>query len=72
MLACFLHSHLVNIANPGTYNDEVNIVFQLNNLPTITLPNDPPSLSIFTNVKLLAAPTAQIATKPQPAKTENT
>ena len=67
MLACFLHAHLVNIASPGSYNDEINKVFKLNNLPQIVLPTNPPSQSILTKTKQ-QDPTSQPAIKPQPAK----
>ena len=58
----------MNIANPGSYNDEVNKVFKLNSLPQIVLPPNPPSQSILTKAKLQEDPTTQPATKPQPAK----
>ena len=57
-MACFMHAHLVNIANPGSYNDEVNKVFKLNNLPPIVLPSDPPSLVILERTRLQNTNTA--------------
>ncbi|MPC42883.1 hypothetical protein E2C01_036514 [Portunus trituberculatus] len=35
------------MANPGSYNDELNKVFKLNNLPSINLPLNPPSKNIL-------------------------
>ena len=47
ILTCILHSHILNMSNPGSYNDELNKALQENNLPTIKLPPNPPSTSIF-------------------------
>ncbi|MPC84372.1 hypothetical protein E2C01_079110 [Portunus trituberculatus] len=47
ILTCILHSHMHNIANPGSYNDELNKLLKLNNLPSIILPPNPPSKSIM-------------------------
>ncbi|ORD93408.1 hypothetical protein ECANGB1_2305 [Enterospora canceri] len=47
IMACMMHAHIQNIARPGTYNDEINKVFKLNNLPSIILPENPPSADIF-------------------------
>ena len=63
MMACFIHAHFINIANPGTYNEEVNKVFKLNNLPSIVLPPDPPSIVILEKARLEETNTS---VKPQP------
>ncbi|MPD03979.1 hypothetical protein E2C01_099642 [Portunus trituberculatus] len=47
ILTCILHSHMLNMANPGSYSDELNKLFKLNNLPTINLPPNPPSQNIL-------------------------
>ncbi len=47
IMACMLHAHLINTANPGSYNDEFNRALELNNLPKINLPNNPPSSLIL-------------------------
>lgn len=40
---CMLHAHFINTEFPGTYEEEVNIMFKASNLPTIKVPRDPPS-----------------------------
>lgn len=45
--ACFMYAHLVHIARPGTFEEEVNKMFKLNNLPPIKTPNNPPSQDIM-------------------------
>ncbi len=35
---CVSHAHYANIANPGTYSDELNKVLTANNLPNIIIP----------------------------------
>ena len=47
ILTSIIHAHLTNIANPGTYNTELNKVFALNNLPNVNLPDNPPSKKII-------------------------
>ena len=53
LLACMMHSHLINIAKPGSYNTEMNKVLKLNNLPAIILPDNPPSSEIITKAKII-------------------
>ena len=50
IMSCMMHAHLINAVNPGTYNTELNRTLKLNNLPTINLPNDPPSKEIMSLV----------------------
>lgn len=45
--ACFMYAHIVNIANPGTFQQEVNKMFKMNNLPMIKTPDNPPSQDIL-------------------------
>lgn len=33
--ACLMYAHIINIARPGTFEDEVNKMLKLNNLPPI-------------------------------------
>lgn len=45
--ACFMYAHIINIANPGTFQQEVNKMFKANNLPPIKTPDNPPSQAIL-------------------------
>ena len=47
ILTCIIHSHINNLANPGSYNTELNKVFKLNNIPPIIMPENPPSKEIL-------------------------
>ncbi len=57
MIACMMHAHLINAANPGTYNSEFNRALKLNNLPPVILPDNPPSLKILNLSKEDKTPT---------------
>lgn len=46
-----LHTHLINILWPGSYNTAINKLLRLNNLPTVNLPENPPSLQILSIAK---------------------
>lgn len=46
-----MHAHFLNIAKPGSYNNEMNKILKLSNLPEIKIPEDPPSLQILTNIQ---------------------
>lgn len=48
-----MHAHIVNIANPGSYGEELSTMLKLNNLPAIKAPRNPPSGKI-TNINLEA------------------
>ena len=55
ILTCIIHAHVINMANPGTYNEELNKVLKMNNLPTVNFPKNPPSnkfLASAANVNL--------------------
>ena len=43
VLVCILYSHVMNLANPGTFNKEMNELLQINNLPQMTFPANPDS-----------------------------
>lgn len=45
MYACFMYAHIVNIGNPGSFQQEVNKMFKMNNLPPIKTPDNPPLTS---------------------------
>lgn len=47
ILICTLHAHMTNIAKPGTYNQKINKLLKTNSLPTVKLPDNPPSLEIL-------------------------
>ncbi len=57
MIACMMRAHLINAANPGTYNSEFNRALKLNNLPPVILPDNPPSLKILNLSKEDKTPT---------------
>ena len=44
---CIMHAHLHNIAEPGTYNAELNNMLKQNNLPPVKVPPNPPSGNFF-------------------------
>lgn len=48
IFTCMMHAHFMNMANPGSYEEELNKILELNNLPTIKVPSNPPSASIIT------------------------
>lgn len=47
ILTCMMHSHLMNIANPGSYNIEINKLLAANKLPRVIQPDNPPSRQIL-------------------------
>lgn len=47
ILTCMLHAHFMNIAQPGSYNLEMNKLLKANNLPQVNLPDNPPSFQII-------------------------
>lgn len=51
ILTCMLHAHFMNMADPGTWNRELNNMLKLNSLPEIKAPNNPPSLKILTKAQ---------------------
>ena len=66
IMACLLYAHMQNSNKPGTFNDEVNKVFKLNNLPSIILPNNPPS------VEILNLPATSTTTSHESLQSQNT
>lgn len=44
---CVAHAHYMNIDKPGSYEEELNKVLKLNNLPCIKIPSNPTSKRIF-------------------------
>ena len=47
ILKCIIHAHMINMARPGTYANELNKMLEINNLPTVNAPDDVPSGEIF-------------------------
>lgn len=45
-----LYAHFPSMANPGTFNQGLNKVLKLNNLPEIVTPDNPPSTKIITSL----------------------
>lgn len=43
-----MHAHMINIVEPRTFDTELKIIMELNNLPTKNAPKNPPSGKIFT------------------------
>ena len=64
---CIMHAHLQNIAEPGTYEEELNNMLKRNNLPEIKAPSNPPSGKILAN---LSVPTNNNYTTPDEEKTQ--
>ena len=64
---CIMHAHLQNIAEPGTYEEELNNMLKRNNLPEIKAPSNPPSGKILAN---LSAPTNNNYTTPDEEQTQ--
>ncbi len=58
MMICYLHAHAMNMVNPGTFQKTLIDILQENNLPTVILPNNPPSQQIIQN--MLPSETPQI------------
>ena len=40
---CFMYAHIMNAGKPGTFQEELNKIRKANNLPTLIIPEDPPS-----------------------------
>lgn len=47
IIVIIAEAHFYNLAHPGSFGRRVNQLLQLNNLPTVKLPEDAPSSSIF-------------------------
>lgn len=67
ILTCMLHAHFMNMAQPGTYNIEMNKLLKANNLPTVNLPDNPPSFEIIN----MAHSKVNKATEPDTNKATN-
>lgn len=50
---CMIHAHIVNIAEPGSYEKELNATLKANNLPMIKIPNNPPSSKFLNKLSQL-------------------
>ncbi len=58
---CVAHAHHKNIENPGCYEEELNKILALNNLPNIKVPNDTNSRKNTSSRNAQATRTNQIA-----------
>lgn len=43
ILISIMHAHIMNLSNPGTYQRELNVMLQKNDLPTMWFPDNPDS-----------------------------
>lgn len=66
IMTCMIHAHLMNIVNPGTYNTEMNKLLKANSLPSVILPDNPPSQGII-NTSQRQSATHEEKTDPQPS-----
>ena len=55
ILTCMYQAHTMNMINPGTYNKEMNILYKINNLPKVNLPDNPPSAEILNKAQITSA-----------------
>lgn len=70
-----LHAHFMNIANPGSYQEHLNKTLEANNLPTIIIPECPPSQEIIANTvqtQNTEERTRKISTSEEEEETEKT
>lgn len=47
ILTCFIHAHLTNIANPGSFQETLSQTLVANDLPAIKIPNIPDSTQLI-------------------------
>lgn len=47
LLACIMHSHVLNLQTPGSYNIELNKMLKANNLPQMKFPSNPDSAKVL-------------------------
>ena len=45
-----IHAHIINIAESGSYEKELNCILKANNLPTIKVPSNPPSAKFISKL----------------------
>lgn len=50
MMLCYVHAHAMNTIQPGTFQKTLIDLLNENNLPTVILPNNPPSQQILQNL----------------------
>ena len=65
---CITHAHYMNMANPGTYEGELNKILTLNNLPKIKIPSIPDSRKIFNSMPQQSESRASEAPEVKPRK----
>lgn len=47
ILICILHAHVINLANPGSYETELNKMLQINGMEQMNFPSNPPSSALL-------------------------
>ena len=65
---CILHAHFINIARPGTFNEEVNKMLRKNGFEELVFPENPPSEDILRITNLL--PSRPQQADPEPMEEE--
>ncbi len=43
---CFMYAHMCNVGKPGSFQEELNKIRKINNLPPLKIPDNPPSEAI--------------------------
>lgn len=61
-----LHAHMMNIIQPRTYNAEINKLLKAYNLPSVFLPDNPPSQETI-NTSQKSPTTMEKHSEPQPS-----
>lgn len=51
IFTCMLHAYFMNLAKNSTYEEELNHILKLNNLPEVKIPRNPPFLNIVTKIQ---------------------
>ncbi len=72
---CIVHAHYRNMEKPGSYEEELNKIFTVNNLPNIIIPETPDSRkALRIAVTQPSASSSDPATQPSASSivTENT
>lgn len=68
IMTCMLHAHMMNIIQLGSYNVESNRLLKANNLPSVVLPDNPPSQELINTSQKVPATQEPTITKPSTSK----